>query len=216
MSAEMVVLEYVKTLAWPMVVMTAILLFRAQISAAIQRLNSSEINAAGVNLRLGFGDIRAAQKEIQISKQEIPSVPALDLERQREIDDAVEELAKSSTLERAISDREVGDGWSRITLAFIGLIDVVTTVSERAGVDLSGRHGTYPSAMRELKRLGVIDSGVVDAARRLERVYASQPSGLGEPEDAIVPFVDIYVSTADELARLIAKKVLTWQRSKRS
>lgn len=206
MNVAETILEYLRVLIWPTVTVAIIAIFRAELLSVVLRLAGGELDAAGVKLRFALNDLKVVRQEVDLSEAVSSRVADLSVEGSVDLDADVDEI-----LERA-SFPANRNYVTQVTSAFVMLASSVTAACERVGLNTPDHPaGTYPAAIQELRQRNIITAGMVDATERLGRIYASQTFAAGEPEVAAKPFVDLYVSAANDLARLIVRNVLAWQ-----
>lgn len=78
METAALILEYVRTLAWPIVVLVAVLVFKSQIEGALTRLTGGEVDALGVKFRVELEKARREVEQVEAEAQSPPSSPSVD------------------------------------------------------------------------------------------------------------------------------------------
>lgn len=203
MDAGELVLEYVRVLAWPLVTIVAVTLFRSEFRAALQRLTGGELDAMGLKVRL---ELDRARKEVESAETAPHTEPPVITPPSGETARKIEAEAKAIL-------REAGFGlqhpnFTPISSAWIALLMSVVKVCEKVELEPTRESpgGLFHSNMLELHRRGIISINEVAAAQRLANIYNTELNSKLKD----TPYADLYLDTAKELARVIVTKTLEW------
>lgn len=203
MDIAELVLEYVKVGIWPCTVLMMVILFRGHIKGVLARLNTGELDALGVKVRV---DLDKAQSEVQRAEDSAASttdsvedeaVQEAQAHLDVEFETYFHQVEKLRSAPNATADRIV-------SMTFIAYIQAVIACADALGLDPANSRfparDVYGAAALELQAVGVMSDDMASAAQRLIRIYNSQST---EGVTFTKEVSDLYFSTAYELAGVI-------------
>lgn len=186
MDVAELVLDYVRALIWPAVVLVVIVLFRQQVASALSDLTSAEVDAFGVKASVALlAEERGALKAKERQLTDAPS------------DSRIVHLEGFVSNQFGRPDVVIGNVEHRAVMAWRAFTRVVEEIVEVLGLPGDGQR-TYESA-----RASLIDAGIwSDEATSAERLLsATMTRTLRTPELAVEFF-----ETTRQLADLLVSK----------
>gem|GEM_PF-4230393 len=205
------VLAYFKVLVWPCVVLALALIFRGQLTGAIKRISSGSIRAAGVELAVELGK---ARDSVQASDGAKPEATV-------RLDDTVDRNEVEAAVRRMLDDVRLAEyesrerGWGNDVIAtFVSFTRFITDLEDKEFITPApGYVGRYTAVVAALRSNGIVDPKLLDAIKRLERVYYAQVEGfrVGQPSQVDESFARLYFDTVQDVATRVATNVVAWR-----
>ncbi|BCB90682.1 hypothetical protein [Phytohabitans suffuscus] len=168
MDVARVVLEYVKVLIWPAVVLVGILLIKRQLPSLLSRFRAGEVSAAGMQMRIELAEVTAQVVSGEIERSG-PDSKQAELEVRAKFNEFF--------TQGRFNTRRSGPA-NLVIFSFMAFLQTVATVAARLGLNTTdeerakpGFRGTHEVELAKLVKSEVIGPNVGRAMERLGQIY---------------------------------------------
>jgi len=206
MDTAQLVLDYLRVIVWPAVALVVLFMVRGHIGSLFARMDTGEVDALGVKLRLKLREARRVVESDQKSFRPEESSGALDLVR-TEFNKFFEDV-----------DRPMGDmpqPQAAIVRAYLGLISTVNKSADLLGLaatreEANSGGGSHRVEVSRLRKAGIVDDDLAEFLDLLDDGYAAlgtRPATIDKriakdyTEMAIEVAQSVATNTIHELAR---------------
>jgi hypothetical protein len=206
MAIAQLLLDYIRVLAWPTVVLAVFWRLRKVVAATIEeqlpgllgRMSQGEINVAGLRMMVQLSEVN---EQLSSESAEVPEPVKIEIESSVRTS-----FEGSAAMDNPIPGRLSEPAWD-VARSFVTLIGLVERAARNLGFSCTteeanrpGSGGSYGLARRFLADKGVIGPKLWDSLKRVEGVYSS---AINTPEMVSAKDADKFRETVTRLGERI-------------
>jgi hypothetical protein len=203
-AVAQLVLDYVRVLVWPLVVVVIVLSLRRQLPGIFSRFRTGEISAAGFQLKV---ELAEATAQVTAARAEIPVSPNAD---QVEAVKIVEKEFESFFDQVPRPFPDMPPNASNVIWSFLALVKTVTTAAKlldiaatTAEANEPGSRGTHVIELERLVDIGVVGPHAKQAMDRLGKIFGKTAR---EPESIDLDMASMFRQTAMAMGEVIVTR----------